>query len=138
MNLGKILLLLLLSSLILGCATVRNFTMCSDFEKVAQSYAQLIRWNELESAMMTYVGLKERDEYLERIKAAKDVKFFDYRIKSLDCKPEKKEATAIVEFDYFRAPSVRVHTAKDQQKWSFGDENGKGSWQLKSPLPKFE
>lgn len=138
MKSGKILLLLLLPSFILGCATINNYNMGNDFEKISRSYDQLIRWNELESAMLTYVSVKQRDDYRERIKAAKDVKIFDYRIRARDCNPEKKEATAIVEFDYFRSPSATVHTVLDEQKWFYEDEAGSGSWRLKSLLPKFE
>jgi hypothetical protein len=124
--------------LLAGCATLKNFNIGEEFEKSSKSYVQLVRWQEFENAAVTYVSPQLQEAYRERIRAAGEVKVADYRVKSMQCDPEKGEGTVRVEFDYYRPPSTRVLTVEDVQKWSYEGENGNRIWRLKTLPPEFK
>jgi len=137
MTYRKTLLAAMFPLLLVGCSTLKNINIGGEFEKSSRSYLQLVRWQEFESAAVTYVSPPLQEAYRERIKAAGEVKVADYRVKMMECDPVKGEATVKVEFDYYRPPSTRVRTIEDLQKWSYEGENGQHIWRLKSLLPEF-
>jgi len=121
-----------------GCATLKNANIGEEFEKSSKSYLQLVRWQEFESAAVTYVTPSLQEAYLQRIKAAGEVKLADYRVKVMECDPVKGEAATKVEFDYYRPPSLRLKTVEDVEKWSYEDDNGRRVWRLTSLPPEFK
>jgi uncharacterized protein YceK len=138
MTIKRILLATMFTLTLAGCSTLKNINIGGEFEKSSRSYIQLVRWQEFESAAVTYVSPSQQEPYRERIKAAGEVKVADYRVKMIVCDPVKGEATVKVEFDYYRPPSTRVHTVEDLQKWSYEGDNDQRSWRLKSLLPEFK
>lgn len=138
MTIKRILLAAMIALPLVSCTTLKNINIGGEFEKNSRSYNQLVRWQEFESAATTYVNPPLQEAYGERIKAAGEVKVVDYRVKAVECDPEKGEATTKVEFDYYRPPSTRVLTVEDKQKWSYEDENGRRAWRLKTLLPEFK
>jgi len=138
MTYRKTLLAAMFPLLLVGCSTLKNINIGGEFEKSSRSYLQLVRWQEFESAAVTYVSPPQQEAYRERIKAAGEVKVADYRVKMMVCDPVKGEATVKVEFDYYRPPSTRVHTVEDLQKWSYEGDNDQRNWRLKSLLPEFK
>jgi hypothetical protein len=134
--------LLALVALILGsCSTfeaIKNANIGGDFEKDSRAYLQLIRWHELESAVVSYVSPPLRQDYRKKIESAGETQVVDYRIKAMECDPVKGKATLKVEFDYYRLPSTRVLTVVDNQKWSYEEENGGRHWRLQTLLPDFK
>jgi hypothetical protein len=137
MTIKRILLSAMITLLLVSCTTMKNINIGGEFEKSSRSYIQLVRWQEFESAAVTYVSPPQQEAYRERIKAAGEVKVADYRVKVIVCDPVKGEATVKVEFDYYRPPSTRVHTVEDLQKWSYEGDNDQRNWRLKSLLPEF-
>ncbi len=138
MTFKKTLLTAMITLLLVSCSTLKNINIGGEFEKSSRSYIQLVRWQEFESAAVTYVSPPQQEAYRERIKAAGEVKVADYRVKMMVCDPVKGEATVKVEFDYYRPPSTRVHTVEDLQKWSYEGDNDQRNWRLKSLLPEFK
>jgi hypothetical protein len=137
----RLALIAMVTLLLGGCSTldaIKNINVGNDFEKDSRAYLQLIRWHELESAVVTYVSVPVQKDYRKRIEAAGDVHVADYRIKSMECDPENGEAKLKVEFDYYRPPSTRVLTVVDNQKWSYEGQEGGRSWRLQTLLPEFK
>lgn len=137
MNPGKILLTAMVPLVFTACSTVKQINIGSEFETSSRSYTQLVRWHELESAVVTHVSPQLWEGYRQRIKEAGEVKVADYRVKAMECDPVKGEGTVRVELDYYRPPSTRVHTVEDLQEWSYEEENGRHLWRLKTLLPEF-
>jgi len=138
---SRLALIALATLIIGGCSTfdtIKNANIGGEFEKSSRAYVQLIRWHEMESAMVTYVDTPLRADYQKRITEAGETQVVDYRIKSMACDPVKGEAELTVEFDYFRLPSTRVLTVADHQKWSYVEQSGVHSWQLQTLLPVFK
>ena len=141
MNRNKLALIALITLFLGGCSTfeaIRKVNIGTEFEKSSRAYLQLVRWHEMESAMVTYVNASLQDGYRKRIEAAGETKVVDYRIKSMDCDPVKGEATLKVELDYYRPPSTRVLTVVDNQIWSYEGAEGNRSWRLQTLLPEFK
>jgi len=132
-------IVLLLSAVVLlgACQTMKNKSASESFEQSSKAYNKLIRWDEMSSAQWAFPPEELREEYGRRVESAKGVKITDYRVKSTECSPERGEATVIVEFEYYREPSVTTRTVMDVQKWKYVDENGSRTWRLMSLLPLF-
>jgi len=132
-------IILLLSAVVLlgACQTMKNKSASESFEQSSKAYNKLIRWDEMTSAQWAFPPEELREEYGRRVESAKGVKITDYRVKSTECSPERGEATVIVEFEYYREPSVTTRTVMDVQKWKYVDENGSRTWRLMSLLPLF-
>jgi hypothetical protein len=141
MKIIKTLTLVMISVLFAGCATmteIKNWNIASAFDKSALEYNRMVRWHELDSAETIYVTQELQDKYRERITAAAEVKIVDYRVKSMECSPVKREGSVKVEFDYFRPPSVTMHTVEDHQQWAYEGVEGDRDWRLTTLLPDFK
>ncbi len=135
----RIMLLLSIIAIAGGCGTIRNNKITWEFEQSSKGYNKMIRWNELDKADAIFPPERLREEFREKVREAKGVKVTDFRIKSMECSPEKGEATVIMEIDYYREPSVTLKTVEDRQKWEYvTEENDSGRWRLMTMPPEFK
>jgi len=122
-----------------GCGTIRNNKMTWEFEQSSKSYNKMIRWNELDKADAIFPPERLREEFKRKVKVAGGVKVTDFRIKRMECRPERGEATVVLEIDYYREPSVTVKTVEDIQQWEYVSEgNDSRRWRLVSMPPDFK
>jgi hypothetical protein len=141
MNLGKIVLAAVIPLLLGGCSIYKDVKIVNigtEFDKSSKGYLNLLRWQEFESALTTYVSVPMQDEYRKKIKETGEARIVDYRVKKKECDPARGDATVIAELDYYRPPSVTVKTVVDTQKWSYEGENDQHSWRLTTLLPDFK
>ena len=133
--------LLLMSALLLilsSCQTIRDQKVAEDFTTTTRGYIRMVRWNELDKAPLSFVVDSQREEFQQRIDAAREVKIFDYRVRNMECNVRTGEAGLTVEWDYYIPPSVTVKSVEDVQKWHYVKENDKGLWLLMTLLPEFK
>lgn len=109
-----------------------------EFERSVKAYNRLLRWHEIENAVMTYADPELLEGNLKQAESLKKrgVSVTDFRILSTRYLPEKKSGDVVAEFDYYILPSNRVKTVSQRQEWVYL-ENSKG-WKLKNGLPTFE
>jgi len=114
-------------------------TIRGEFEESLIKYNDLVRWNEFNEASIFVIESLSED-YMARVKAAKDVRVAEYRILKKKYDEIKGEAEAQVEIDYYTLFSLKVKTLIDTQKWVFVEEkeNDKTGWRLVSPFPEFK
>ncbi len=134
----RIMILLLIFISAGACARIETMNSLNDFETSSKKYNQMIRWHDLNKAGLTFVDDSVKEQYAERVKAAKGVNIADYRVLYQECSPEKKTARVVVEIDYFIPPSVTLKTVEDDQKWEYVVSNESKFWKLKTPLPQFK
>jgi len=137
----KILAMVVISVALAGCGTLKemkNKDMAVEFDRSARGYNRLVRWHDLDTAEAAFVTPGLRNEYRKRVTAAKEVKIVDYRVKSMECSPIKREGSVVVEIDYYRLPSVEVRTLEDRQLWSYEGEEENRAWRLTTLLPEFK
>lgn len=133
---GMMFVLLLLCS----CAYARQANIREEFDKSMKGYNKMLRWRDIENAGMTYMDPELRDAFMESAERIRKrgVTITDYRILTFECKPEKKSAEVVAEFDYYALPSNRIKTLTYRQKWRYLDTEEKKGWQLESALPPFD
>jgi hypothetical protein len=135
----RIMLLLSVIALVGGCETIRNKNIGFEFEQKTKSYNLLMRWNELDKAVAVFPPDRLREEFRQKVKAAKGVTVTDVRVKSQSCLPKKGEATVVTEIDYYREPSVTVRSVEDVQAWQYVEEEKDAwVWRLMSLPPDFK
>jgi hypothetical protein len=137
----KTIYLLTLSALLFmlaSCQSIHNKNVAQDFDKGSRSYFRMVRWSELDKAPLYFVDDKLRKEFEKRVKESKDVQITDYRVKSIECRPEKGEAEVTVEWDYYIPPAVKLKTVEDPQKWRYVEEKEKKGWMLMTLYPEFK
>ena len=98
----------------------------------------MLRWHEIEKAVMTYISPEQREANIKRAGtlAKRGISFTDFRILSSQYIREKNTGDVISEFDYYILPSNSVKTVSYRQKWVYRESIGK--WELESGLPNFE
>lgn len=135
----RIMLLSVIIALAGGCETIQKNVVANEFEQSSKTYNKMIRWNELDRADMAFPPPDRREEFKEKVKAAKGVKVTDFRVKSLECNPETGEATVVLDIDYYREPSITVKTVEDVQQWKYELEGvGVRRWRLMTMPPDFK
>lgn len=128
--------------LFLLCLT---FTACATqaglgekFDRSVKAYNRLLRWHELENAVMNYGDPEHLEENLKEAEAIKKrgVSITDYRILTSNYSADKQTGDAVTEFDYYILPSNRIKTASYRQEWIY--QKKLNAWKLKTHLPLFE
>lgn len=129
--------LLCISCLMLAaCATQSSLT--ESLDRSVKAYNRMVRWHELENAVMSYADTDLREVSLQKAEVLKKqgISITDFRILSTRYIPEKNTGDVVAEFDYFMLPSTRVKTVTHRQEWLYLKESK--SWKLKNSLPAFE
>jgi hypothetical protein len=119
-----------------ACATGNGLS--EGLDRSVKAYSRMLRWHELENAVMTFSDPGQMEGYLERAETLikRGLTVTDYRILTSRHLPEKQSGDVVAEFDYYILPSNRVKTVSHRQEWIYR-ENIK-SWKLKNGLPPFE
>jgi hypothetical protein len=140
-NIMKTIRLLLMSAvllMLLSCESMRISRISEDFDTTSKGYIKLVRWHEFNKSTLIYVDDSLIEDFQKRVDAAKDVNVADYRIKNVECRPEKGDAEVLIEWDYYIPPSVKIKTVEDAQKWRYIDEKVQKRWVLMTLLPEFK
>ena len=121
-----------------ACATYAHKGLSEELDRSVKAYNRLLRWHEMENAVMTYTDSELLEENLKQagILKKRGLSVTDFRILSTRYLPEKTSGDVVAEFDYYLLPSSRVITISQRQEWVY-KENSK-SWKVKNGLPPFE
>lgn len=130
---------------VLLCIACLTLTACAtqtgindEFDRSVKAYNRMLRWHEIENAVLTYADPERREEYLKQSDTLKKrgLSVTDFRILSSRYLPEIQSGDVVAEFDYYILPSNRVKTISHRQEWVYL-ENVK-SWKIKNGFPPFE
>lgn len=135
--LQRIMLLIIVIALLGGCETMNKKHIAWELDECSKSYNGMIRWHELDKAAAVFSPKELQEEFMRKADSAKGVTVTDFRIKKMECSPEKGEATVILDIDYYREPSVTVKTVEDKQEWKYVGEKENKKWQLMTLPPDF-
>ena len=121
-----------------ACAAQRELGLSNEFDRSVKAYNRMLRWHELENAVITYTVPEQREEYLKQAETLKKrgVSITDYRILSTRYLAETQSGDVVAEFDYYILPSNRIKTVSHRQEWVYRESIK--SWKLKNGLPPFE
>ncbi|MDD2337415.1 MAG: hypothetical protein PHD01_12650 [Geobacteraceae bacterium] len=135
--LQRIMLLIIVIALLGGCESMKKKHIAWELDECSKSYNGMIRWHELDKAAAVFSPKELQEEFMRKADSAKGVKVTDFRIKKMECSPEKGEATVILDIDYYREPSVTVKTIEDKQEWKYVGKKENKKWQLMTLPPDF-
>ena len=117
-----------------GCATIKEKTRMSDFEKVSHAYEKVM----LDSDFETARGFT--DPYAVReaadLTAYEDFKIVEYQVKNGQMSDDKIKINQIAEVKYYRIDSLVVRTIRYEQLWKYDEV--KKTWLLQTGLPEFK
>jgi len=117
-----------------GCATIKEATLMSSFEKVSQAYELVL----LDSDFETAHGFIDPEVVREEVDftAYKDIKIVEYHVKKGQVSNDKNMINQIAEVKYYRLDSLIVRTVRYKQLWQYDDV--KKSWLLQTGLPELK
>lgn len=143
MLIRKSAVLVVLTLLLSSCSSYRAYNRGEECGQSIKSYTKLVRWNEMEKAVLSLVAAEQRSAYSQLAETARrrGITMVDVRILAQECRAEQGSAEATVEFDYFFTADNRLKTITDRQQWVYqadqADEKVSG-WKLTSPPPPFK
>ncbi len=126
------LLWVLLICFLTSCSSVH-----AKFQNSLDEYNDMLRWHKLDEASV-FVSDALSEDYLARVKAAKNMKIFDYRVLRTKYNEAKNEAEVQVKIEYYVLSTNTLRSLVDVQKWAYVEENGSKQWKLMSLLPEFK
>jgi hypothetical protein len=130
----RIAFLLLFASVVLtACAGAQ---VRSAFDKTLEKYNDLVRWNDLDRAILL-ASPSISAEFGKRAEEAKKARIFDYQIIDTKYDEKTRQASAVVVYSYYVYMTGEVKKVTDNQKWVYASRNGIEVWQLQSLLPEF-
>lgn len=133
----RIMPLILVVALLGGCETMKKRNIAWELDENSKRYNKMLRWHEMETAALVFPPQELQQEFARKVQAAKNVTVTDFRIKKMECFPEKGEATVILDIDYYREPSITMKTVEDKQEWKYLGEKDNRRWRLMTLPPDF-
>jgi len=129
------LLILLLTVLLIGCATYSEMRQMDKFEETGEAYKKAITWSEFDVAS-SFIKTKEGEEDSLDLKPFEEFKVASYDLKRVIPSVDKKKVIQIVDISYFKLKTLVLKRLSDRQVWEYDDEMGQ--WFLTSGLPDFK
>ncbi len=121
--------------MLLGCATVSDFSLSKKFDNVADSYRSALSWEDFEQAksFLSEQSLKKEstsptDELLKKIKVT------SYKVQNIKMNNEERTIEQVVEIKYYNTDYLVEKVINDNQVWVYESN----SWYLSTGLPVFE
>ena len=123
-----------LATLLAGCATLQAQDRLVRLDTTAKAYASALRWGHYDTARGF---LQPRDTARDPANSQQldDIRVTAYEILNQVVREDSEEAIIQVQFSFYRASSVSVHTIVDEQLWWY-DADG-STWRLDGQLPDF-
>jgi hypothetical protein len=119
--------------LLVACAGAQ---VRSAFDKTLEKYNELVRWNDIDRAIL-YASPSISAEFEKRAQGARKARIFDYQVIDVKYDEKTRQASAVVVYSYYTYATGEVNKVTDNQKWTYASRNGNESWQLQSLLPEF-
>jgi hypothetical protein len=130
----RIAFFLLFASVVLtACAGAQ---LRSAFDKTLERYNELVRWNDMDRAIL-FASPSISAEFGKRAEEARKAKVFDYQVIDVKYDEKTRQASAMVVYSYYTYTTGEVKKVTDNQKWTCTSGNGTENWQLQSLLPEF-
>jgi hypothetical protein len=127
--------IILLSSLLAGCASVSEMRKMDKFEETSKAYEFAIRWSDFESASL-FLKTEENANISDLLNELKQFKVTAYTIKNFLPSKDKSQVLLIAEISYFELNRLIVKSMSDRQIWKYNTAQER--WLLTSGLPDFK
>ena len=124
--------IILLSLLVVGCASVTDMKKMDKFEQTSHAYELAIRWSDFEMAS-SFIKDQEDPNLAAQIEHLKQYQVTSYEVKRFLPSAEKSQVLVFADVQFFKKTGLIVKRYSDRQLWQF-DPDTEG-WFLTSGLP---
>ena len=122
----------LLSLLVVGCASVTDMKKMDKFEQTSHAYELAIRWSDFEMAS-SFIKDQEDPDLAAQIENLKQYQVTAYEVKRFLPSEDKSQVLIFADVQYFKKDGLIVKNYSHRQLWQFDQD--KESWYLTSGLP---
>lgn len=123
--------ILLISSFVMGCASISEKGKLNSFEQISKHYRLAMLMSDYEQAL-----LLSASNFPENPSELKNFHVVSYTPKKIEFSSDKSKAFQTVEIEYYRIDSMRQKIIRDAQEWNYKPKSEQ--WVLISGLPQFE
>ena len=127
--------IILLSLLVVGCASVTDMKKMDKFEQTSHAYELAIRWSDFEMAS-SFIKDQEDPNLAAQIEHLNQFQVTSYEVKRFLPSEEKSQVLVFADVQYFKKSGLIVKNFSHRQLWTFDPD--KGGWFLTSGLPDFK
>jgi hypothetical protein len=127
--------IVVLSLLVVGCASVTEMQRIDKFEQTADAYELAIRWSDFEMAS-SFLKDQQDPQIATLIENLKQFKVTAYTVKRYIPSADKSQVLIIADVQFFKINGLIVKNISHRQLWEF--DKDKQSWFLTSSLPDFK
>jgi hypothetical protein len=131
----RIFALLLITPLIIACATFARIKQTEMFERTSEAYAKAIRWSDFEAANRYRKAILTQKKPPD-LDALTQIKVTSYEVKEVGISKEVTQVRQIVEIGYYKIDGIIEKSLRDQQIWVYDPVDKR--WYLNSNLPDFQ
>jgi len=124
--------IILLSSLLVSCASVSEMRKMDKFEETLKAYEAAIRWSDFESASL-FLKTQETENVSAVIEKLEQFKVTSYEVKNLLPSKDKSQVLLTAKISYFELNRLIVKWVSDRQVWEY--DTAEDRWLLTSGLP---
>lgn len=129
------LVLILLSLLLISCASLTEMRKKDKFEERSRAYEDAVRWSNFETAG-SFLNPEESEKIYAKIEELKQFKVTSYVVKKFLPSKDQSQVRLFVEVHYFRINGLVVNSLIDRQLWEY--DTTEEQWFLTSGLPDFK
>ena len=127
--------IILLSLLVIGCASVTDMKKMDKFEQTSHAYELAIRWSDFEMAS-SFIKDQEDPNLAAQIEHLNQFQVTSYEVKRFLPSAEKSQVLVFADVQYFKKSGLIVKNFSHRQLWTFDPD--KEVWFLTSGLPDFK
>jgi len=127
--------LVLLTVLVIGCASVTSQRRMGKYEEITGAYGEAIVWSHYEAASL-YMKDGGAGNTPPDFEMLKNIKVASYDVKHVKVSDDKSQVTQIVEIQYYKKNQLIISSLRDKQLWEF--DPIQRNWVLLTGLPGFK
>ena len=124
--------IVLLSLLVVGCASITDMQRIDKFEQTSDAYELAIRWSDFEMAS-SFLKDQQDPQISTQIENLKRFKVTSYTVKRYIPSADNSQVLVIADVQFFKINGLIVKNISHRQLWEF--DKDKESWVLTSGLP---
>lgn len=131
-NLHALIVCLVATLLLIGCATVKKQKKSLALEAATTGYGAAIRWGYFETAY----GFAHPDKRKEVPENLENIRVTGYEIVQPPVMKDGKTAVQITRIEYLHRDMQRIRSLSDKQEWRYDVDSN--TWWLHSGVPEFD
>ena len=131
----KLVVVVLLIGVIIGCSSLKIRDPLKAFDKANRAYRNAVSWSEYEVAA-TFLKNEEEEKVEKLVEQLNQFKVTAYEPRTMTVVEEDVRVRQVVKISYFKKDEMVIKTMADDQLWEYDPELH--TWHLTTGLPKFK